>query len=1018
MFKRKNGFTLIEVIVSIALLGIISIGFLGALTNNLNFLKINKSMTASAFLDQKDMELEILQTKADIKDGTITAGSMTTLNNVFESGVSVKAYQLKFPYNKQDIYTLVTDTRLPEFKVPIAQNVVAQLRTGTNPVSFAYAVADTNVLGSSSIDPSTTDVFMVNNYTWYASRPGFNIPMPNTPIPEIEIGNKYPKFPEDYSLIPTSTSLNLNDVRDYAGRHIVFAVTPAAKSGRMGQTVPSKPVYISGLPAVASDLVLHLDASTISNTDTSQVTASGSDLLVEKWNDLTANKKNAKKTTASARPKLKEHPVGGDFVGKYVDFDSDKNLLVEHNATRNTTLYTFAVVRGDVSSVFYNSNSKTNINGVNSQTIDVTGLWKIVYFEYTSPDHDNSNKITLGNSNVDVAELIVYKGTFTEANKNAVIEYLKEKYIPLDVVGNIIQLRPMTDVEIIKDTPYNLPYAVLAEMEHGSDRFVPVDWVPNTVNTSSIGTHTFTATATNDNTKTTTLKVIVKDFVHVSSISLNKTILNLLINDTESLKPTILPIDATNKAITWESSDPSVVAITDYDHTNANIKALKAGTANITVTTVDENKKATCLVTVTGNTSDIKIDRAKFLVNINESNESSNRAIITFNNEIKLKTLNDFKLNSTLIGGSTISSISLSNADPKSIIVTFTNNIANTTYTTSSSGNRINNAAILNKDGGQVNITNGQNFDISGEILTYNTNSIPYRITTFFGAKAIDVEGSSGDSSDKIIIYDNKNNSEANQLWYLNVDSNDFTHRISWNKSSTRYYLYENGADNNIIQKTNVNDTSAKWIIERFRKSNNQINYYTIKPLNYDNRYLASPNITNVTKIKLLDGMGYSFYQWQITKQAEDARQSPVKEWNFGSNAESWGNTNNISDFKRISDGGLGVITGGITGIDPFVHSPAGLDVNTNNASKIVIRLKNSSASNTGQIYFSTTSSGNWSEVRRINFPIIPNSGYTEYVIDFGYLGSWTGTLHRFRIDPTTTVTSGSFSIDYVKIYK
>jgi uncharacterized protein YjdB/formylglycine-generating enzyme required for sulfatase activity len=69
--------------------------------------------------------------------------------------------------------------------------------------------------------------------------------------------------------------------------------------------------------------------------------------------------------------------------------------------------------------------------------------------------------------------------------------------------------------------------------------------------------------------------------------------LGLTVEDTEILSYTVHPANATNKRVSWSSSNPSVVSVTD-----GILTAESDGTAIITVRTVDGNFTATCLVTV------------------------------------------------------------------------------------------------------------------------------------------------------------------------------------------------------------------------------------------------------------------------------------------------------------------------------------------------------------------------------------------------------------------------------------
>jgi hypothetical protein len=87
--------------------------------------------------------------------------------------------------------------------------------------------------------------------------------------------------------------------------------------------------------------------------------------------------------------------------------------------------------------------------------------------------------------------------------------------------------------------------------------------------------------------------------VHVSGVLLNKSLLNMEVGDTDKLTATINPSNAGDKTVSWVSGDTSVVTVSAYGE----VKALKAGSANITVTTKDGSKTAQCIVNVVDNRS-------------------------------------------------------------------------------------------------------------------------------------------------------------------------------------------------------------------------------------------------------------------------------------------------------------------------------------------------------------------------------------------------------------------------------
>ena len=85
----------------------------------------------------------------------------------------------------------------------------------------------------------------------------------------------------------------------------------------------------------------------------------------------------------------------------------------------------------------------------------------------------------------------------------------------------------------------------------------------------------------------------------VNKVSLDKTELALTVGDTQTLTATITPDDANNKNVSWSSDNPSVATVDE----NGKVTAVAEGTARITVKTVDGEKTAVCVVTVTAKSS-------------------------------------------------------------------------------------------------------------------------------------------------------------------------------------------------------------------------------------------------------------------------------------------------------------------------------------------------------------------------------------------------------------------------------
>lgn len=103
---------------------------------------------------------------------------------------------------------------------------------------------------------------------------------------------------------------------------------------------------------------------------------------------------------------------------------------------------------------------------------------------------------------------------------------------------------------------------------------------------------------TDDGGLTALCKVLVtsKDIpsIPVESVSLDCERMEMNVGDTAVLVATILPADATNRNLTWASSNDSIAAVSQ----NGLIEAVAPGQAIIVVMTEDGGKSAECIVTV------------------------------------------------------------------------------------------------------------------------------------------------------------------------------------------------------------------------------------------------------------------------------------------------------------------------------------------------------------------------------------------------------------------------------------
>lgn len=260
-----------------------------------------------------------------------------------------------------------------------------------------------------------------------------------------------------------------------------------------------------------------------------------------------------------------------------------------------------------VTSVTLDSTSITLIEG-DSQALNATVF----------PSNAENQKVLWSSSNSSVAS--VKEGVVTalkvgnatiiaktdDGGKTASCTVIVEaKNIP--VTGVILD---KTSCEMTEGEEFTLTATINPENATNKN----ISWSSNNTNIATVsnGTvialapgHTTITAITEDGGKTATCEVIVnKRIYHVENITLNIEKASLMIGDELTLIATISPTNATDKTVTWSSSDPSVVSVD-----NGQLTALKLGTAVITATTQDGGKTASCVISV------VNIDslvRAKF----------------------------------------------------------------------------------------------------------------------------------------------------------------------------------------------------------------------------------------------------------------------------------------------------------------------------------------------------------------------------------------------------------------------
>jgi uncharacterized protein YjdB len=126
------------------------------------------------------------------------------------------------------------------------------------------------------------------------------------------------------------------------------------------------------------------------------------------------------------------------------------------------------------------------------------------------------------------------------------------------------------------------------------------------LNVGANNTVSLVVTAEDGVTKKTYTITITRQqqLIPVSEVIISPTAATLNAGQSLDIQHTVLPQDATNKAVSWYSDNPTIAAVDSYGRVTAKI----SGTATITVSTVDGAKQARCNITVITPVSGINLD--------------------------------------------------------------------------------------------------------------------------------------------------------------------------------------------------------------------------------------------------------------------------------------------------------------------------------------------------------------------------------------------------------------------------
>lgn len=239
MLNRK-GLTLIEIIIAIALLGILAVGILPAFTSQLMIMNKGKEITGGAFNAQSVVEDAIQTAKSRIQNGLTpeaSAGWTSVSRTLFGRTVQVQRLETVFPGNSAKSIFVYLSSRLAEIEtrslLTVANVRIDVTDDANDSVADMKKPTPPTLIGLFD-DNSSQPGFFANLYGWYVSHEGIADPI----------------FPADYTRISFAGAdpQSLTDLLNRAGanRYVVFTATPVDIHGVRGAEVASTRVLVLG----------------------------------------------------------------------------------------------------------------------------------------------------------------------------------------------------------------------------------------------------------------------------------------------------------------------------------------------------------------------------------------------------------------------------------------------------------------------------------------------------------------------------------------------------------------------------------------------------------------------------------------------------------------------------------------------------------------------------------------------------------------------------------------------------
>ena len=261
--KRRRGITLVEVLVSLILIGVIAAGFLTFFSGSFNNILRQRSQNAINFDIQESFEKQLTESKKREGTGTDIETFTYQIGNGTKQSIDVKGTNLSYNDKIKKIHLFAANAVEVPLDIP---DLKVSIPTGKR---YYYTGKGITTPGGKVDTADIQKKSKTRIYTesgWFLSDRSIGTGVSDI-VPVGTIGKKgdgtisqtlFPEMPTDFrQLSKSETGVYITD--DMRGKYLTFAARAINSYGRVGNYHEADRIWVMGLP-VTQNVRLHTDA--------------------------------------------------------------------------------------------------------------------------------------------------------------------------------------------------------------------------------------------------------------------------------------------------------------------------------------------------------------------------------------------------------------------------------------------------------------------------------------------------------------------------------------------------------------------------------------------------------------------------------------------------------------------------------------------------------------------------------------------------------------------------------------